>query len=45
MSKKRFTAHEPSVKDFYDRVYFSLALYIPLLLYKLVGGLFPVMGL
>ena len=41
VNKKRFTAHDPSVKQFYDRVYLYLALYIPLLLYKLVGRFFP----
>lgn len=41
VSKKRFVAFDPSVKQFYDRVYFLLALYIPLLLYKLVGFFFP----
>ena len=41
VNKKRFTAHDPSVKQFYDRVYLYLALYIPLMLYKLVGRPFP----
>ncbi len=41
VSKKKFMAHDPSVKPFYDRLYLLLALYIPLLLYKLVGFFFP----
>jgi hypothetical protein len=41
VSKKRFMAHDPSVKQFYDRAYLYLGLYVPLLLYKLVGYFFP----
>ena len=41
VSKKRFMVHDVSVKRFYDRAFIWLALYIPLLLYKIVGYLFP----
>ncbi|HHT91730.1 MAG: hypothetical protein QM451_02280 [Bacillota bacterium] len=41
LSKKRSTALDPSLKQFYDRIYLYLALYIPLLLYKLCGILSP----
>jgi nicotinamide riboside transporter PnuC len=37
VSKRRFSAQDPSIKHFYGRVYRLLALYIPLLLYKLAG--------
>lgn len=41
VSRKRFMAQDPDVKRFYDRTSIYLALYIPLLLYKVVGFLFP----
>ncbi len=41
VSKKRFMAHDPSAKQFYDRAYLYLGLYVPLLLYKLAGYFFP----
>jgi len=36
-SKKRLMSHDVAIKRYYDRVYLHLALYVPLLLYRLVG--------
>ncbi|MGI6650268.1 MAG: hypothetical protein ACOX4Y_00665 [Limnochordia bacterium] len=41
MAKRRMLALNQSLKRFFDRVFFYLALYIPLLLYKGAGYLFP----
>ena len=41
VTKRRMLAVDGSLKPFFDQVFFYLALYIPLLLYKAAGCLFP----
>lgn len=41
-TKKRLVAGDDSIKRFYNTVYLLLALYVPLLLYKLLSNWLPI---
>ncbi len=41
ISKKRFKAQHHHIKPYYNRIYLMLALYLPIIAYKMLGRILP----